>query len=92
MEVERVGSGAMDGSSVRSVDIGYMPYAEVVVRTIRTERRGLVRARKAAILRRREVVGRAEEKDESCADASGGITCSVELFPVASSFNLFLRL
>lgn len=30
---------------VRRDEIGYMPYAEVVVRTIRTERRGLVRAR-----------------------------------------------
>lgn len=45
VDVERVGSGAMEGSMVKRDDIGYMPYAEVVVRTIRTERRGFVRAR-----------------------------------------------
>jgi hypothetical protein len=45
VEVERVGSGVMAGSRVSSDEIGYIPYAEVVVRRIRKDRRGLVRAR-----------------------------------------------
>lgn len=45
VDVERVGSGAIEGSMVNRDEIGYIPYAEVVVRTIRTDRRGFVRAR-----------------------------------------------
>jgi hypothetical protein len=45
VEVESVGSGVIAGSSARSDEIGYMPYAEVVVRRIRKESRGFVRAR-----------------------------------------------
>ena len=46
------------------------------MRRIKKESRGFVKARNAANLRRIEVVGRAEEKLDSCADASGGITGS----------------
>jgi predicted nucleotidyltransferase len=35
----------MDGSRVSRDEIGYIPYAEVVVRTIRKDNRGFVRAR-----------------------------------------------
>jgi hypothetical protein len=45
VEVESVGSGVMAGSSVSSDEIGYIPYADVVVRTIRKDKRGFVRAR-----------------------------------------------
>lgn len=92
VEVESVGRGAIEGSSVSRDEIGYIPYAEVVVRTIRKERRGFVRARNAANLRRSDVAGRSEEMDDSCADASGGITGSARLFPLDSSFKRFLRL
>lgn len=57
VEVERVGSGVMAGSSVSRDEIGYIPYADVVVRRIRKERRGFVNAKYAANLRRSEVVG-----------------------------------
>lgn len=98
VDVERVGSGAMEGSRDRSDEIGYSPYAEVVVRTIRTDRRGFVRARNAANLRRIEVVGREEEKWESCAEASGAISESdvagvpEAAFAASSSFKRFLLL
>lgn len=91
VEVESVGSGVMAGSSVSRDEIGYIPYAEVVVRRMRKDSRGLVKARKAASLRRSEVVGRVDEKFESCAEASGGMTGSAWAFSEPDSFNLFLR-
>jgi len=57
VEVERVGSGVMAGSRVSRDEIGYIPYADVVVRRMRKERRGFVKAKYAANLRRSEVVG-----------------------------------
>lgn len=85
-----MGSGAIDGSRVSSEEIGYIPYAEVVVRTIKKESRGFVRARNAARLRRREDAGRSEDMADSCAEASGGITGSA-LLP-DSCLRRFLRL
>lgn len=57
VEVERVGSGVMAGSSVSRDEIGYIPYADVVVRRMRKDRRGFVNAKYAANVRRSEVVG-----------------------------------
>jgi hypothetical protein len=91
VEVESVGSGVMAGSSVSKDEIGYIPYAEVVVRTIRKDSRGFVRARYAASLRRREVVGSADEKFDSCAEASRGIVGSGCPVSLLSSFKRFLR-
>lgn len=91
VEVESVGSGVMAGSSVSRDEIGYIPYAEVVVRRIRKDSRGLVKARNAANLRRSEVVGRVDEKFESCAEASGGMTGSAGPFSEPNSFSRFLR-
>lgn len=91
MEVERVGSGAIVGSRARIEDTGYIPYAEVVESRTKKERRGLVSAKKAANLRRSDVLGSVEEKFDSCAEASGGITGSVPLFCAAASFKRFLR-
>ena len=53
-----------------------------------TDRRGFVRARYVANLRRIEVVGSEEEKVDSCADASGEIPA----FPASSSFSRRLLL
>lgn len=50
-----------------------------------------MRARNAANLRRRDDAGRSEEMDDSCAEASGGITGSAASFPRASSFRRFRR-
>lgn len=91
VDVESVGSGVMVGSSVSRDDIGYIPYADVVVRTMRKESRGLVNAKNAASLRRREVTGRVDEKFESCAEASGGMTGSAWPLSEPSSFSRFLR-
>lgn len=91
VEVERVGSGVMAGSRVSRDEIGYIPYAEVVVRTIRKESRGFVRARYAANLRRREVVGSAEENFDSCAEASGGRLPSGSTAALPCSFKRFRR-
>lgn len=71
--------------------MGYIPYADVVVRRIKKESRGLVRARNAANLRRMEVLGRAEEKFDNCADASSGIEGSACPSLADSSFKRFLR-
>jgi hypothetical protein len=76
---------------VRREEIGYIPYADVVVNTIRNERRGFVRARNAANLRRREVTGRADERVDSCDEASGGSSDSAASSLAVSSFNRFLR-
>lgn len=91
VEVESVGSGVMAGSSVNRDDIGYIPYAEVVVRRMRKDSRGLVKAKNAANLRRSEVAGRVDEKFESCAEASGGMTGSAWLFSEPVSFSRFRR-
>lgn len=72
VEVESVGSGVMAGSRASRDEIGYIPYAEVVVRTIKKDSRGFVKARYAANLRRREVVGSVDEKFDNCAEASSG--------------------
>jgi hypothetical protein len=81
----------MAGSRVSRDEIGYIPYAEVVVRRMRKERRGFVNAKYAANLRRSEVVGWAEEKADNCAEASGGMTASGEVFSEPDSFKRFLR-
>lgn len=92
VDVESVGSGVMAGSSVSRDEIGYIPYAEVVVRRMRKDSRGLVNARNAASLRRSDVVGRVDEKFESCAEASGGMTGSAgPPLPEPDSFSRFLR-
>lgn len=91
VEVESVGSGVIAGSRVSRDEIGYIPYAEVVVRTIKKDSRGFVRARYAANLRRMEVMGSVDEKFDNCAEASSGRLGSG--FPVAllSSFKRFRR-
>lgn len=91
VEVESVGSGVMAGSRVSRDEIGYIPYAEVVVRTIKKESRGFVRARYAANLRRREVVGSVDEKLDSCAEASSGRLGSGVPVALLSSFKRFRR-
>jgi hypothetical protein len=91
VEVESVGSGVMAGSSVSRDEIGYIPYAEVVVRTIKKDSRGFVRARYAANLRRREVVGSVDEKFDNCAEASSGRLCSGCAVASFSSFKRFRR-
>lgn len=63
----------------------------MVVRRIRKDSRGFVRARKAASLRRMEVVGREDEKLDNCAEASSGMAGSAEPFCDACSFKRFLR-
>jgi hypothetical protein len=45
VEVERVGSGVMAGSRARREEFGYIPYADVVLRTMRKDSRGLVKAK-----------------------------------------------
>jgi hypothetical protein len=45
VEVERVGSGVMAGSRVSRDETGYIPYADVVVRRTRKDRRGFVNAK-----------------------------------------------
>lgn len=62
-----------------------------MVSTIRKDSRGFVRARYAANFRRREVVGRADEKFDNCAEASSGMTGSAFPFSKPASFNRFLR-
>ena len=45
VEVESVGSGVMAGSRARREEIGYIPYADVVVSRIKNESRGFVKAK-----------------------------------------------
>lgn len=45
VEVESVGSGVMAGSRVRREEIGYIPYADVVLSTMRKDSRGFVSAK-----------------------------------------------
>ena len=91
VEVERVGSGVMAGSRVSRDENGYIPYADVVVRRTRKDRRGFVSAKYAANLRRREVAGCADEKADNCAEASGGMTASGVTLSEPVSFKRFLR-
>lgn len=60
------------------------------MRTIRTERRGFVRARNAANLRRMEVAGSVDENIDNWAEASGAIAGSDAPIFAASCFKRFL--
>jgi hypothetical protein len=70
----RLGVSVIAGDNIAGT--GYNAYADVVVRTMRKDRRGLERARRIEAVRRRELMGREEEIVVNTDDASGGMTGS----------------